>query len=351
MLINFTLQNFKSFKEATTFSMVAYRSGLHKDRLSCNRKYKIKLLPFSIIYGGNSSGKTNFFEAIKFVKDITTQRDGWHFNDVPKSIDPSFFALVFLIDNCIYEYSLKFSFQNQTVLKEKLIQIKSTNETVIFRNVEGDLILKRKDVDCLHVKRVRKWMDNLSCLKVHDYDHVCVSDLELINRFINHLDLDIDRLECVNTDFGKEIVTIHKIGGVEHAFSLDEEPKSVRHLCFLIPHLFKSINEKNSGVCIIDPFPFFHPRLTEGVIDAYFSSCDSESKTQLIITSHDTSLLNDKFLRLDEIWTVERNRNNSSKMESFVDYKIDARNDKFLQRSYLQGRLGGVPLISMNAYL
>ncbi|MFW0884761.1 hypothetical protein ACMCNP_06945 [Candidatus Acidulodesulfobacterium sp. H_13] len=50
---------------------------------------------------------------------------------------------------------------------------------------------------------------------------------------------------------------------------------------------------------------------------------------------------------LHEMWVAERNRKGSSELMSFSEYK-DVRYDKDIRKSYLQGRLGGVPKILMN---
>jgi hypothetical protein len=47
-------------------------------------------------------------------------------------------------------------------------------------------------------------------------------------------------------------------------------------------------------------------------------------------------------LRRDEMWVAERDQDGSSDLIAFSDYK-DIRKDKDIRKSYLQGRLGGVP--------
>ena len=49
-------------------------------------------------------------------------------------------------------------------------------------------------------------------------------------------------------------------------------------------------------------------------------------------------------LRRDEKWVVERKRDGSTDLYSFSDFK-DVRYDKDIRKSYLQGRLGGIPNI------
>ena len=59
-----------SFREETSFSMVASRERQHGNRVPKVSKYKTKILPIAAIYGGNASGKTNFFRALSFIKGI-----------------------------------------------------------------------------------------------------------------------------------------------------------------------------------------------------------------------------------------------------------------------------------------
>lgn len=49
-------------------------------------------------------------------------------------------------------------------------------------------------------------------------------------------------------------------------------------------------------------------------------------------------------LRRDEMWITERNKKGASTLMSFSEFK-DVRYDKDIKKSYLQGRLGGIPHI------
>ena len=53
-------------------------------------------------------------------------------------------------------------------------------------------------------------------------------------------------------------------------------------------------------------------------------------------------------LRRDEMWIAERNTHGISSLLSFSEFK-DVRYDKDIRKSYLQGRLGGVPNIQLHS--
>ena len=64
MLISFTLANWLSFKDETTFSMVASKERQHNKRSPKIKKLNARILPVAAIYGGNASGKSNFCDAL-----------------------------------------------------------------------------------------------------------------------------------------------------------------------------------------------------------------------------------------------------------------------------------------------
>ena len=56
-------------------------------------------------------------------------------------------------------------------------------------------------------------------------------------------------------------------------------------------------------------------------------------------------LMDQQLLRRDEMWAAERDEAGVSSLFSFSEYK-DVRYDKDIRKSYLQGRMGGIPRIS-----
>ena len=64
----------------------------------------------------------------------------------------------------------------------------------------------------------------------------------------------------------------------------------------------------------------------------------------MVITTHDSRLLDDKLIRHDEIWFTEMNYTNMDRctqlfsLESYED-----REEKHIDLAYLEGRYGAVP--------
>ncbi|MBN2789648.1 MAG: ATP-binding protein [Candidatus Delongbacteria bacterium] len=149
MLISLKVENWLSFKESSEFSMVASKERQHGDRVPKLSKYQTRILPVASIYGGNASGKTNLFQALSFIKDFVV--DGTRPESMiltePFRLDkqsikkPSKFKLEMLIDEKIYEFS--FSVSQKEVLEEKLVQITSTSEKMLYH--------RKKDKANMHI--------------------------------------------------------------------------------------------------------------------------------------------------------------------------------------------------------
>jgi uncharacterized protein len=130
MLIQVTIENYLSFKEATTFSMLGVNSDLnHAEHLATDRAGKGKpLLPIAAIYGANAAGKSNLIKAIDFAQDLIIEgtRSGqmipiptFKLDDYRKK--PSKFEFNFTHQNAFYSYG--FTLNTHQVLEEWLYGI------------------------------------------------------------------------------------------------------------------------------------------------------------------------------------------------------------------------------------
>ena len=80
MLLEFTVGNFLSFKDKKTFSLEAGSISEHKDNVVEKGKYKV--LRSAVVYGANSSGKSNFIKALEFM--IETVKNSSKLNSTDK---------------------------------------------------------------------------------------------------------------------------------------------------------------------------------------------------------------------------------------------------------------------------
>lgn len=136
---------------------------------------------------------------------------------------------------------------------------------------------------------------------------------------------------------------IRKLGlvhgkNIKEVFELKDESDGTRRLLDFIPLIGQFDEDKT---IVIDEFDrSLHPKLTRAFFELFYQF--SQSKAQLIVTTHESTLLDLELLRRDEIWFVEKSDGDSSTLFSLNKFKI--RYDSKIDKAYLLGRYGAVPV-------
>ncbi|WP_300409054.1 ATP-binding protein [Lagierella sp.] len=183
---------------------------------------------------------------------------------------------------------------------------------------------------------------------------------EIINQFLNEFETTNSTSAVIsgrggiiymfekNEDNGinvNELITIHESADGEVEFKILKESMGTRQAMELIP-LFYNLTRTPSVVIIDEIDRSLHTAMTSGLIKYFLNNYESNSRSQLIFTSHDTNLFTQEIFRRDELWVVERNKYNESNIVSVGDFK-DVKKNHNLESLYLQGRLGGTPRINI----
>ncbi len=144
-----------------------------------------------------------------------------------------------------------------------------------------------------------------------------------------------------------KLVTLHHLPSDERVvpFDLSTESDGTKRLLALLPALFQLHSGQSDHVFVIDELDkSLHTHLTYNVIDQFLTS-SGKSRSQLIVTTHDTGLLDFDLLRRDEIWFIEKDRNSSSTLFSLEEFRLPENMD--IQKGYLGGRFGAIPILSI----
>ncbi|MFH0995007.1 MAG: AAA family ATPase [Pseudomonadota bacterium] len=146
----------------------------------------------------------------------------------------------------------------------------------------------------------------------------------------------------------KKLVSFHRnINGEDIKFEMQQESDGTQRTIDLLPAFLEMAAADSDRVFVIDELDrSMHTLLTRRLLEGYLFACGSKCRSQLLFATHDVLLMDQDLLRRDEMWVTERDRDGSSTLFSFSEYK-DVRNDKDIRKSYLQGRLGGIPRILM----
>lgn len=156
-----------------------------------------------------------------------------------------------------------------------------------------------------------------------------------------------DELYLVSAENGliktKKLITIHKMMNGDKndiaMFSLSNESDGTKRLFDYIPLILDLI--RGAKVFVVDEIErSLHPSLVYRIFQLFLDTC-SQTDSQLIVTSHETTLMTQNLLRKDEIWFMEKSEQGESKLVSLEEYKV--RFDKELRGSYLEGSFGGIP--------
>jgi AAA15 family ATPase/GTPase len=132
----------------------------------------------------------------------------------------------------------------------------------------------------------------------------------------------------------------HKAGHII-SLKLTDESDGTQRLLQLIPALHHL--KTNGGVFVIDEIDrSMHPMLTIKFLEFFLKFCEGEQR-QIIVTTHESNLLDLALLRRDEIWFVEKEKSGATKLYSLADFKV--RKDLEIRKHYLQGRFGAVPFL------
>jgi AAA15 family ATPase/GTPase len=100
----------------------------------------------------------------------------------------------------------------------------------------------------------------------------------------------------------------------------------------------------NGEVLLLDEIDTsLHPLLARFLIARFHSSVSNARNAQLIFTTHNTYFLDQELFRRDQIWFVDKGADGASKVYPLTDFK--PRNDEVLDRWYLRGRYGALPVL------
>lgn len=155
--------------------------------------------------------------------------------------------------------------------------------------------------------------------------------------FMQHNDSLVE-IKNVNGDLlTYEVVSNH--GNNADLFEYSDESDGTQRLFDLIP-LFQKLL-LNSVVLIDELDRSLHTKAAQEFIK-YFYSLTEQKPSQLIVTTHDSNIMDLELVRQDEIWFIERQEDHSSKLYSLNMFK--ARFDKKVEKDYLLGRYGAIPI-------
>lgn len=389
MLVQFMLKNVLSFKEETILDMTAINAYKEHESNLIDIEAKEKFLRVAAIYGANASGKSNLYLAMTYFQRIIVESlnnidDGANtaiekfyvpFSFENDNIENSEFQIIEILGD--FEYRYGFEYNAEYIVMEWLYRknLKTNRTSIIFERTkeavkfgaavrkECEVFKAQLPVETLALSFFNKLklktdifrivysgiMDTLvvptdfcedSRILATFLPQVIDHEKEKLVEFLNAIDTGIKDIEYDNSDKEIKFLTCHK-GRDEKEYPLDLYCESEGTIKSIMLFIYARIAILNNRSIFVDELNIkLHPLLLKFIIDLFYRE---DSTAQLIYTTHDTTLLDKKFFRRDQIWFVQKDEFGYSELVALSDFKV--RSDASFEKDYLSGVYGGIPFL------
>ena len=407
MLLEFRCSNHRSIRDEVLFSTIAGTDKTHPENIE--KVAEVEVLKSSVIYGANGSGKSNFIDAISFVKNLVSNsinhQPGQGILQMPHKLDgyerKSDYKIQFIVDGIRYAFG--FSLKNMLVVEEYLYYFPHGRQTKIFERTSKDYSAGRnfrnRFNSCKDVLKPNRLMlscaanfssvdevtaayrffnDELVIYSSVNQDNWMNYSLHQINankqtkaivlKFLDALgtgikdihvdikkeDLDVSHLPPSLSDEFKRILLQEKIDAISakvlyEGFETDlisEESTGIKKLFGLLcPFIDIMVNGK---VLVCDELESnLHESLLFGLVKQFVNTRGNKP-AQLIFTTHETGLLNLDLFRRDQIWFTEiKSADRSTDLFSLTEIK-NVRKDENFGKGYIAGKYGAIPMLNLD---
>ena len=407
MLLEFSCSNHRSIRDEILFSAIAGSDKTYAENIE--KVADVEVLKSSVIYGANGSGKSNFIDAIAFVKNLVSNsinhQPGQGILQVPHKLEgyerKSNYKIQFVVDGIRYAFG--FSLRNMLVVEEYLYYFPNGRQTKIFerdgeeysagRNFRNRFnsckdVLKpnrlmlscaanfssvdevtaayrffNEELVIYNSGNQENWM-NYSLHQINASEKVKATVLKFLNALgtgikdiyvdIKKEDLDVSHLPPFLSDEFKKILLQEKIDAISakvlyEGFETDlisEESTGIKKLFGILCPFIDII--ANGKVLVCDELESnLHESLLFGLVKQFVNTRGSKP-AQLIFTTHETGLLNLDLFRRDQIWFTENKpADRSTDLFSLTEIR-NVRKDENFGKGYIAGKYGAIPMLNLN---
>ena len=392
MIVRFSFQNFRSYKNETTFDYQA-ASIPEFDETLIKRDKVSDLLPVSVVYGPNGGGKSNLLMALSYLISVVTRPilrleknrtavfQQYLLNCSPFLFDdkssqkPSEFDLYFrteknefhyylsirdgmIVDECLYRraYSGKktamiFERSRDAIELGAGIRSKSINVQVNPKMPYLSFLAINYDIDV--IAEVQEWFE--SCI-IRNFANPRAEQKvylpqeeesqKLLVDVMNEMDIRISGFRM--DEEHDHLYLQREINGQEFELDFNDESAGTQKMFTLMPLILRALS-KGSLVVLDEMDAKLHPKLLRYIISQFKNPKSNPYGAQLIYTSHDLTTMNHNVFRRDEIWFAAINEQRESEIYSLYDFRTEdgshVNQTASFSKQYLEGRYGADPYL------
>jgi len=417
MLIGFKLRNFRSFRSEQTFTFASSSDRTHESThcIRTGMKAIPRVSKAAIVFGPNSSGKTNLLMAVATMRDLMLHSTS--FSDAqlrerytpflfgPSVEQPTEFEIDLLLGDVRYRYAM--SYDADQITSERLLVYRTGKSQRWFERVfdpqaradswapfspsfNGPREMWRKatrpqalfltaaaQLNSRQLAPLLYWVEHsLEVVFPSDLLDLTpvatqLSDEEFKSRLLAMLrevdilvdDIRIAEPDAVPADAGVARATAGghspkhpKRATIEFLYARDDwhpvwmnalfEASGTHRLVALFKPLLAAIDD--GKLLLIDEFDTsLHPLIARFLLQLLTDPTASSHGAQLLVTSHNTTLMDLDILRRDEIWLMSLDDNRASSLSPLL--RSSPRKRELIAKGYLRGRYGAVPQIGLKS--
>lgn len=395
MIAEFSIKNFKSIRSEQLISFEATSDTYLAEESTVEVKKGVRLLKLGIIYGANASGKSNILHALDYFRSLVCFQ--------PSDRNESLGVVPFMLDDTSInertemsmsfyldgeKYVLLIDFDNNRIYWESLTVYISARPTELYsrkynpetdsseitfsvklgllkksqRLIAGNTINNRSVLAAFSVSNVESSRLN----KVYDFFNKTIEPIiepnlilspfihetlegdkdgsikNFILKFLKASDFNISGIEWSR---GLPVRFQHKTNNGVH--TLPEDTESTGTLRFMgMTIILQHLLGNNHFVIMDEVESSIHYELLSYFLKVFL--VNSERESQLLVTTHDINLLNEDFIRRDEIWFTDKNEDGETELKRLTNLGLSKRLSPY--NAYRQGKLVDLPFVG-SAYL
>lgn len=398
MLIEFTLNNYRSYRTAATLSL---ETGERLTKRNWENTFMIpgtkeRILKSVALFGANGSGKSTVIKGLALLKWLITQPTqaiGQELPAAPFRLDqasaqvPTTFNIV--LTTAGYQYTYRLVYDRTTILGEQLKGKRldgKSRQRVIFERQRQDvtrgpkalqevvkqtrpnalLLYQLQAVNFGDAIRVFNWFqDDLIIFDERDARDFAVFDNQFMTQSqvqhelqdflraadVNVIGLTYREMPTATTGTTRYLFTQHKqfdaagnvIGQIE--LPLAEESTGTQRIVLIALAIIESQRKGNQKTLVFDEFEEgLHVEMATSLLNLFNSE---QNLNQVILATYQLALL-DADIRVDQIYFTEKNYRGESELYSLFDYgDAVARSDVAFSKRYQKGQFGATPVIQL----
>ena len=401
MLLQFSVKNFRSFEKEEVLDLSASKGSELLQSNTFDFSQSKRLLCSAVIYGPNAGGKSNLIKAIYFVQQFILLSSSafqqeqkiplqpFRLNAKSQS-KPSEFSIDFVCGKTRFTYFLALT-EDRVIREELYAYPKNYRQTWFTRkwnpsskaydwyqgpSFKGEhkaweqmtranalYLSTAVQFNSKQLKPIFLWFkDQLVILLKNGPVQEIYFDPDLtfqylknpktapwIHKFMECADIGIENFQLVEEDTPPlkktAVKTQHKMLDSHQKIFFDlflDESDGTQRLFSQAGGWLKALRE--GLVLFVDELDLhLHPNIVRYLIELFHNPKTNKKNAQLVFTTHDTSLLDSDLFRRDQIWFIQKDEHQGSRLYSLLDFK--PRKGEAIGKGYLQGRYGALPFI------